>query len=149
MASDHIRASDADREAVVGALTDAYTAGRLTLEEFDERSTAAYTGKTWGELRELTSDLPETAELGADLPKPPLPPAPRLDTARVLPAPPRRPSRGIRMAPVLAIWIIAGLASKSPELAGVLILVGLVALLASSFRAGWREDDGKDRNSRR
>jgi hypothetical protein len=149
MASDHIRASDADRDAVVGALTDAYTAGRLTLEEFDERSTAAYTGKTWGELRELTRDLPETAQLGADLPKPPLPPAPRLDTDRVLPAQPHRASRGTRIAPILAIWIIAGLASKSLEVGGALILVVIVALLASSFRAGWRDDDGKDRNSRR
>ena len=43
MASDHMmRASDLDRDAVVATLRDAYTAGRLTLEEFDERMTAAY-----------------------------------------------------------------------------------------------------------
>jgi hypothetical protein len=144
-----MRASDADRDAVVGALKDAYTAGRLDLEEFDERSTAAYTGKTWGELRELTRDLPETADLGADLPKPPLPPAPKLDADRVLPAQQHRASRGTRIAPILALWIIVGVASHSLAVGGVLILVGIVALLASSFRAGWREDDRKDRNNRR
>jgi hypothetical protein len=148
MASDHIRASDADRDAVAGALKDAYTAGRLTLEEFDERSTAAFTSKTWGELRAITRDLPETAELGADLPKPPLPPAPRLDPDRVLPVQRRPPSRS-RLAPFLVMWIMVGLASKSVEVAGVLILVGIVALLATSFRTGWREDEGKDRNSHR
>lgn len=147
MASDHIRASDADRDVVAGALKDAYTAGRLTLEEFDERSTATFTSKTWGDLRAITRDLPETAELGADLPKPPLPPAPKLDTDRVLPAQ-RRPNRS-RLAPILVIWIVAGLAIHSVEVAGVLILVGIVAVLASSFRSGWHEDEGKDRNSHR
>ena len=74
MASDHIRASDLDRDAVVGALRDAYTEGRLSLEEFQERSTAAYAGRTWGDLRELTTDLPVQPVLGADLPEGALPP---------------------------------------------------------------------------
>ena len=48
MASDDpIRASDADREVVVATLREAYTAGRLNLDEFDERTTAAYESKTW------------------------------------------------------------------------------------------------------
>lgn len=64
---DPIRASDADREAVVATLREAYTAGRLTLDEFDERVTAAYAGRTWGDLRPLTVDLPVKPELGADL----------------------------------------------------------------------------------
>ncbi len=68
MASDHIRASDRDRDAVVDTLRDAYTEGRLTLEEFQERTAAAYDGRTWGDLRELTTDLPVQPVLGADLP---------------------------------------------------------------------------------
>jgi hypothetical protein len=63
-----IRASDHDRENVVEVLRDAYAAGRLTLAEFDERTTAAYSGKTWNDLRELTADLPVEPRLGADLP---------------------------------------------------------------------------------
>lgn len=68
MASDHIRASDRDRDAVVTTLRDAFAEGRLTLDEFQERSTAAYAGRTWGALRELTNDLPVQPFLGADLP---------------------------------------------------------------------------------
>jgi hypothetical protein len=73
MASNHIRASDHDRDAVVGALRDAYTEGRLSLEEFQERTTAAYAGRTWGDLRELTTDLPVQPALGTDLPPGALP----------------------------------------------------------------------------
>jgi hypothetical protein len=65
---DPIRASDVDREVVVATLRDAYTAGRLTLDEFDERVAAAYAGKSWGDLRGLTTDLPVQPVLGADIP---------------------------------------------------------------------------------
>ncbi len=65
---DPIRASDADREAVVATLREAYMAGRLNLDEFDERMTSAYAAKTWGDLRELTVDLPVQPVLGSDLP---------------------------------------------------------------------------------
>ncbi len=61
-----IRASDQDREHVVEVLRTHYSEGRLTLEEFDERVSAAYAGKTWGDLLDLTSDLPVHVELGAD-----------------------------------------------------------------------------------
>jgi hypothetical protein len=147
MASDHLRASDTDREAVVSVLRDAYTAGRLTLEEFDERTSSAYTSKTWGDLRELTRDLPEELELGADLPKTPLPPAPRLDADRVLPAS-RRPQRS-RLAPLLVIWLIAGVASHSLEVAGVLLLIGVVTVLANAFGSARWDADHRERDQRR
>jgi hypothetical protein len=57
-ADDMIRASDGDREHTVAVLRAGYTAGRLTLAEFDDRTTAAFTSRTWGELRRLTRDLP-------------------------------------------------------------------------------------------
>ena len=62
-----IRASDHDREHVVEILRAQYAEGRLTLEEFDERMAAAYAGKTWGDLLDLTNDLPADVRLGADL----------------------------------------------------------------------------------
>jgi hypothetical protein len=65
---DPIRASDVDRDAVVATLREAYTAGRLTMEEFDERMAGAYAGKTWGDLRQLTIDLPTQPILGTDIP---------------------------------------------------------------------------------
>jgi Domain of unknown function (DUF1707) len=53
-----IRVSDQDRQCVVELLSEAYAIGRLSREEFDERFAAAYSARTYGELRDLTADLP-------------------------------------------------------------------------------------------
>ena len=53
-----MRASDADRDAVVSDLSEHFQAGRLTTAEFDERTGRALTARTWGELTELAVDLP-------------------------------------------------------------------------------------------
>lgn len=59
MSSDRqMRASDQDREWAADVLGDAYAVGRLDYEEFDERSTAAFSVRTPGELDDLTADLP-------------------------------------------------------------------------------------------
>lgn len=54
-----MRASDVDRQAVVDKLRKAHDDGRLTLQEFDERTGAAYTARTYADLLLLTADLPE------------------------------------------------------------------------------------------
>lgn len=56
-----MRASDADREAVVRQLERAYSEGRLTPEEFHERSGAAHAARTHPDLEELVRDLPAGA----------------------------------------------------------------------------------------
>ncbi|GAA3845321.1 DUF1707 SHOCT-like domain-containing protein [Amycolatopsis tucumanensis] len=61
MSDSTIRASDADRERVVTALQQHVGEGRLTLDEFSERSAAAYRSRTRGELDVLTRDLPTPA----------------------------------------------------------------------------------------
>ena len=53
-----VRASDADRDAVVRTLHDAVTRGLLTLEEGDERVAATYATRFLDELPRLTADLP-------------------------------------------------------------------------------------------
>lgn len=59
MATDRwIRASDQDRQSAVELLSEGYAVGRLRREELDERATLAYSATTWGELRDLTADLP-------------------------------------------------------------------------------------------
>lgn len=60
MAADRerVRASDAEREAVVGELRAHAAAGRLTVEELGERVAAALTAQTRGDLSRLTADLP-------------------------------------------------------------------------------------------
>ena len=57
--SGKVRASDAEREAVVERLRVATAEGRLTLGELTERTEAAYTATTRGELVPITADLPE------------------------------------------------------------------------------------------
>jgi Domain of unknown function (DUF1707) len=51
-------ASDADRDAAAGLLNTALAEGRLTAGEHDQRLDAAYTARTWQQLRQLTEDLP-------------------------------------------------------------------------------------------
>jgi Flp pilus assembly protein TadB len=61
MTSDaRIRAADKDRERIAAALGAHYAAGRLTLEEFQQRLDRAYAAKTLGELDGLMTDLPES-----------------------------------------------------------------------------------------
>jgi Domain of unknown function (DUF1707) len=62
MPEPHLRAADADRTAVATVLGQHMSAGRLTVDEYDERLTRAYAAKTYGELNELTADLPTTRQ---------------------------------------------------------------------------------------
>jgi hypothetical protein len=61
MADDHLRASDAEREQLVDALREHAAQGRLTTEELEERTGAAYAATTRGELVALRRDLPDAA----------------------------------------------------------------------------------------
>jgi hypothetical protein len=56
--SGEVRASDAEREAVVERLRVATVEGRLTFAELTERTGAAYSATTRGELVPITADLP-------------------------------------------------------------------------------------------
>src|SRR5580704_8462940 len=53
-----LRASDADRDAVVATLSEHYQAGRLSTDELKERTGSALTARTYGDLSALTADLP-------------------------------------------------------------------------------------------
>ncbi len=52
-----MRASDRDRDVVLGVLAEGYADGRITKEEYDERSGATAAAKTLGELPALIVDL--------------------------------------------------------------------------------------------
>ena len=58
MPEPHLRAADTDRAAVATVLGQHMSAGRLTVDEYDERLARAYAARTYGELDELTADLP-------------------------------------------------------------------------------------------
>ncbi len=54
----HMRASDDDRQRVIGILRDAHAAGRLPPGEFYERLDTAFAASTWGDLDDVVADLP-------------------------------------------------------------------------------------------
>ena len=135
-----IRASDKERESVVDVLRDAYTDGRITLEEFDERTSAAYASKTWADLRELTADLPVEPVLGADLSQRHLPLQPAAQ--QVVPSVPRPRHGGRdrplgRLLPVIFVWIMFAAAAGSPDTAAALSVV-FICLLACRVGYGGR-----------
>lgn len=53
-----VRVSDSERAEIVRRLERALREGRITVTEFDERTSAAYAARTRGELDDLTGDLP-------------------------------------------------------------------------------------------
>jgi hypothetical protein len=55
-----MRASDADRDRTIEVLAEASSQGRLSPQEYAERSDAALAARTLGDLAELTADLPES-----------------------------------------------------------------------------------------
>jgi hypothetical protein len=143
---DPIRASDSDREVVVAALQDAYTAGRITMEEFDERTSAAYAAKTWGDLRKLTIDLPAQPILGGDVPSrrfssavppdgqvPSHPPRANLPPSRVR----GRRHRAVFVIPLL-VWVLIVVRADTPGSNGtvlaVIAIMAVIALLAATKR---------------
>ena len=67
----HMRVSDAERQAVADRLAEHFGAGRLDQAEFDERVGRAMSAKTRADLNGLFDDLPETgAPAATDGPRP-------------------------------------------------------------------------------
>ena len=54
-----LRVSDADRDRAVTELSEHFQTGRITQEEFDDRSGRALQARTGQELNELFTDLPQ------------------------------------------------------------------------------------------
>jgi Domain of unknown function (DUF1707)/Domain of unknown function (DUF4190) len=54
-----MRASNADRERAVDVLKAAFSEGRLTQAEYEQRMDRAYRSKTYGELTAIVADLPQ------------------------------------------------------------------------------------------
>jgi hypothetical protein len=122
----HVRAAHADRERAIDVLKAAFAEGRLDMDEYADRVGRAQTSRTYGELGELTADLP-VGPLGT-LPSglPGTPPAgyqlvpvqsvpvepasvqlvPARSAAALVPAAQRRETSGLAL-----VSILAGLAS--------------------------------------
>jgi hypothetical protein len=132
-----IRASDQERESVVDVLRDAFTDGRLTFDEFEERTAAAYAAKTWTDLRQLTSDLPAQPVLGVGLNHRPPGALPQAVPPGIGPRRSRRDRPFDRVLPVLFVWILISAAAGSPSIAAALSFV-FICLLATRIAHGGR-----------
>jgi Flp pilus assembly protein TadB len=65
-----IRASDADRDAVLTALSEHFQAGRLTADELEDRTGRALSARTGGDLAVLLADLPPALAVAGPAPAP-------------------------------------------------------------------------------
>ena len=70
MPDPQMRAADTDRDAVAHRLGEHMTAGRLTVAEYEDRVARAYAAKTYGDLAELTRDLPSGRPADRPAPRP-------------------------------------------------------------------------------
>ncbi len=109
-----LRASDADRDQVLAQLSAHYQSGRLTTDEFDERSSQALQARTMGDLAGLLTDLPAAPAYG---------PGPAA-TAGTGQAPAGRRDFGVALA------------------GGVLGVLAVVAVIAWLSRSGHGADGG-------
>jgi hypothetical protein len=101
------RVGDREREEVMHVLADAFAEGRLTREEFDDRSARALAARTGADLASLTEDLPLHGRVDRGL--------------EVVPR--QRPlAKRVRveaqtyfavMLLLMAVWFVAGLTSQA------------------------------------
>ena len=59
-----LRIGDAERDDAATDLGEHYAAGRLTLDELNERLDAAFSARTFGQLNRIMADLPGPGRLG-------------------------------------------------------------------------------------
>jgi len=111
-----LRASDADRESIVAQLREHGAAGRLDVDELEQRIGAAYAARTHGELAALLADLPAKRATGAVAPRRPHDWTPFLQVSALL----------------IAIWAVSGAGYFWP--AWVIVWWGFALVMKSGPR---------------
>jgi hypothetical protein len=142
-----MRVSDADRDAAVTELGDHFQVGRLTQEEFDERSGVALRARTGSDLSQLFGDLPSSvADPRAEGPQPPaaeLPPPWQPEPMPWEPAGRRRPAGFAGLIAALVVIAVLGLGGGLGHhhhgVWGLLIpVIVIVAVVARRAGRPWR-----------
>ena len=133
-AKDHpsgsLRVSDADRDRAIAELSEHYQAGRLTTEEFEDRTGRALQARTTADLADLFTDLPRRQA--------PMTGGTATSAASTPPASPARawPAR-VPVAPVAILAVVAVLALLSGHLFHI-AWVPVVAIIVVRLLAGGR-----------
>ena len=129
---EHLWASHAGREQVIGTLKAAFVQGRLAKDELDARAGQAFAAQTYAELAALTADLP--AGLADAVP-------PR----RAVRAQARRPMSNTARASIWAVIAVAALVVLSFSIGGAAFLVFTplhvmaLAVLGAQTLIWWQE----------
>jgi hypothetical protein len=126
--SGSLRVSDADRDRAIAELSEHYQAGRLTTEEFEDRTGRALQART-------TTDL---AALFTDLPRRQAPMTGATGAASTAPASPAKswPAR-VPVAPVAILAVVAVLALLGGHLFHI-AWIPVVAIIVVRLLAGGR-----------
>jgi hypothetical protein len=154
MPEPHLRAGDADRSAVAATLGRHMAAGRLTLDEYDERLARAYGAKTYGELAELTADLPTERGVAPTSAPTLTGPTPIRSCSSPMGRRGRAAGRSVwaswlsTAAVVVSIWLITSMASGGPNYFWPIWILGpwgAILLVQTLGSARW---DARDRDRR-
>ncbi|CAN5788407.1 hypothetical protein BH20ACT6_BH20ACT6_13030 [soil metagenome] len=123
-ANPELRIGDAERDAAVTSLGEHFAAGRLTREEFDERSDQVVQARTQSQLNRLFTDLPQAH---------PTPGADRSSDRGASSAPAWFPR--IPWVPILLVLVGIAVITHFPFLP--LVFLGLLWFFGP-LRHGWR-----------
>jgi hypothetical protein len=138
---DNLRIGDSEREAAVAALSEHFTAGRLTQDEHEERVAAAWSARTSADLTPLFTDLPAPHGTPTGISAEPWS---RLRPAR------RRGWPGVAPAPVIVLLVALAVFGQLPWFVAV-VAVWLWCVRRSSghwhysARTRWRSSDPSHR----
>lgn len=121
--SDDMRVSDREREGVVDALRKHTGEGRLSIEEFEERTTEVMLSRTGAELRATLRDLPPLRMARSDARRWSLPP----DVMWLAPAVVAAALIAIVGGPVWPLWVVG------PWLAWIVV----ASLMWAPWSRGW------------
>jgi uncharacterized protein DUF1707 len=123
----HLRASDADREQVVGILKAAFVQGRLDRDEFDLQVSQALASRTYTELAAVTADLP----VGLTAARPPEPARGSVNNTK-------KPVAALSFATLAVAGILAAPTPSIPDGSPFAVLIIFVFwLLSAAVATGW------------
>jgi Domain of unknown function (DUF1707) len=136
--SGSLRVSDADRDRAIAELSEHYQAGRLTTEEFEDRTGRALQARTTADLADLFTDLPRRQT--------PMTGATATSAASTAPVGPARawPAR-VPVAPVTILAVVAVLALLSGHLFHIAWVPVVAIIVVRLLAGGRRRREARDR----